>query len=315
MARLSHQHYRYARARGLYDGSGAEPARARRCRRRVRLGGRRAAAVRDGLAAGRPLRRPPHRLHQQDGPHRRELLRRGAVDARPAGRPRGAGADPDRPGGAPPRRRRPRRDEGDRLRGRAGSAVHGRRGPGRARRAGGRVPPRADRLDRRARRRADGGLPHGREHRDAGDDPQGPARRHPRRRAHPRPARLRVQEQGRAAATRRGDRLPAQPARRAGGAGCRPEDRRGDHPARFDGGAVLRARVQGHVGPVRREADLLPRLLRPGQDRRPGAQRDERQDGAHRPDPADAREPSRGAGGDRRRRDRRCRGPQAVDHR
>ena len=33
------------------------------------------------------------------------------------------------------------------------------------------------------------------------------------------------------------------------------------------GGAVLRARVQGHVRPVRRQADLLPRLLGPGQDR------------------------------------------------
>ena len=40
-------------------------------------------------------------------------------------------------------------------------------------------------------------------------------------------ARLGVQEQGRAAAARRGDRLPAEPARRAADPGPRPEDRRG----------------------------------------------------------------------------------------
>ena len=92
-----------------------QPARARRRGRRVRLRRGRAAAVRDGLAPGRPLRRAADRVHQQDGPHRRELLRRRAVDARPPRREPGAGADPDRPGGALTRRRRPRRDEGDRL--------------------------------------------------------------------------------------------------------------------------------------------------------------------------------------------------------
>ena len=42
-----------------------------------------AAAVRDRLAPGRPLQRPAHRVHQQDGPHRRGLLRLRAVDGRP----------------------------------------------------------------------------------------------------------------------------------------------------------------------------------------------------------------------------------------
>ena len=70
-------------------------------------------------------------------------------------------------------------------------------------------------------------------------------------------------------------------------------------------GAVLRARVQGHVRPVRRQADVLPRLLRHAQGRRPRAEHDERQDRAHRPHPPDAREPPRGARGDRRGRDRR----------
>ena len=73
------------------------------------VAGRR-AAVRDRLAPGRPLPRPAHRLHQQDGPHRRGLLRRRAVDDRPPRRPPRSGAAADRPGGALPRRRRRRRD-------------------------------------------------------------------------------------------------------------------------------------------------------------------------------------------------------------
>ena len=60
-------------------------------------------------------KRPAHRVHQQDGPHRRGLLRRRAVDGRPPRREAGAGAAPDRPGGALPRRRRPRRDARDHL--------------------------------------------------------------------------------------------------------------------------------------------------------------------------------------------------------
>ena len=59
------------------------PARARRRRRGVRLGRRRRAAVRDRLAPGRPLRRPAHRLRQQDGPHRRQLRAHGRDDGRP----------------------------------------------------------------------------------------------------------------------------------------------------------------------------------------------------------------------------------------
>ena len=88
VARPSDQHYRYARARGLYRRGRALPARARRRGRRLRLRRRRAAAVRDRVAPGRPLRRPAHLVHQQDGPHRRRLLRRRAVDARPPRRER-----------------------------------------------------------------------------------------------------------------------------------------------------------------------------------------------------------------------------------
>ena len=44
--------------------------------------------------------------------------------------------------------------------------------------------------------------------------------------------------------------------------------------------AVLGARLQGHVRSVRRQADLLPRLQRQAQGRRPRAQHDDRQDRA-----------------------------------
>mgnify|MGYP003694228797 CR=1 FL=1 len=86
VARLSHQHYRYARPRGLYGRGGAKPARPRRRDRRLRRGRRRPAPVRDGLAPGRALRRSAHRLHEQDGPHRRGLLRLDPVHGRPARR-------------------------------------------------------------------------------------------------------------------------------------------------------------------------------------------------------------------------------------
>ncbi len=83
-----------------------------------------------------------------------------------------------------------------------------------------------------------------------------------RDRDHARPARLRLQEQGRAAAARRRRRLPAEPARRAAGARARPATEHELDAARRPEGAVLGARLQGHVRPVRRQAHLLPRLLR-----------------------------------------------------
>ena len=55
VARSSDQHYRYARPRGLYDGGRAQPPRPRRRRGGLRLRRRRAAPVRDGVAAGGPL--------------------------------------------------------------------------------------------------------------------------------------------------------------------------------------------------------------------------------------------------------------------
>ncbi len=78
-----------------------------------------------------------------------------------------------------------------------------------------------------------------------------PARRHHLGRGRAGAVRHRVQEQGRAAAARRGRRLPPEPARRAAGHGARPEDRGRDGaaPGRR---AVRRARVQDHERPLRR---------------------------------------------------------------
>ena len=73
LARPPHQHHRHARPRRLHHRGRAQPARARRRGGGVLRGGRRRAAVGDGLAAGRPLPRAAHRLHQQVRPRRRRL--------------------------------------------------------------------------------------------------------------------------------------------------------------------------------------------------------------------------------------------------
>ena len=108
------------------------------------------------------------------------------------------------------------------------------------------------------------------------------------------PHRLRAQEQGRPADARRGGRLPAVAARRA--AGHRPQAghrRRGPQEPRRQR-AVQRPRVQDRGRPVRRQARVLPRLLRHPQVRLVRAQRDQGQEGADRAHPPDAREPPRG---------------------
>ena len=148
---------------------------------------------------------------------------------------------------------------------------------------------------------------------DAGDDEARAPRGHDRRRDHAGAARLRLQEQGRAAAARRGHRLPAEPARRSADGRHRPEVRGRDRASAVARPAVLRPGLQGHVRPVRRQADVLPRLLRHAQGRRPRAQHDHRQDRARQPHPPDAREPPRGARLDHRRRDRGRRRPQEHD--
>ena len=73
LERPPHQHHRHARPRRFHDRGRAQPARARRRGRGVRLGRRRRAAIRDGVAPGRQIRRAAHLLRQQDGPHRRRF--------------------------------------------------------------------------------------------------------------------------------------------------------------------------------------------------------------------------------------------------
>ena len=104
-------------------------------------------------------------------------------------------------------------------------------------------------------------------------DPQGDARDQ----AHAGPLRLVVQEQGRAAAARRGHRLPAV---------ARSTSRRSralveaaatsgevERPQRRRRRAVRGAGLQDHGRPVRRQAHLLPRLLRHARGRLARAQR------------------------------------------
>ena len=87
LARPRHQHHRHARPRRLHRRGRALAARPRRRRGRVRRRVRRRAAVRDRVAPGQQVPRAPHLLHQQDGPHRRRLLRRRAPPSRTASRP------------------------------------------------------------------------------------------------------------------------------------------------------------------------------------------------------------------------------------
>ena len=73
-------------------------------------------------------------------------------------------------------------------------------------------------------------------------------------------------------------------------------DVKGDEHARAQGRrerAVRRARVQDRGRPVR-QAHLLPRLLGQAREGRGGLQLDQGPQGAHRPHPADARQPARG---------------------
>ena len=187
--------------------------------------------------------------------------------------------------------------------------------PGELNGAGRGVPPPADRRRRRARRGVARDVPPGRIVGDAGDDPTRAARGDGRDRGDAGSVRLGVQEQGCSASARRGLRLPPEPARYPARARNRPTDGTRAVPSPGAGRAVLSACFQGDERPVRRQAHVLPRVLREGQGRRSGAERDDGEDRARRPPAADAREPSRGAGRDRSRRDRRRRGAEEDDDR
>ena len=102
------------RARGLHRRGGALAARARRRGRRLRWCRRRRAAVRDGVASGRPLQRAADVLHQQAGPHRsRSSTAASTSIIVPPHRDRAYCSCRSAPK-ATSRHRRPRRDEGPR---------------------------------------------------------------------------------------------------------------------------------------------------------------------------------------------------------
>ena len=112
------------------------PARARRRGRGLRRRRGRRAAVRDGLAAGRPLRRAPHRLREQDGPHGRRLPADDRHDGRPPGGQPARAAAPVGHRERFPRGDRPRAHERPLLGGRHGRGVEGHRDPRGVPRAG-----------------------------------------------------------------------------------------------------------------------------------------------------------------------------------
>ena len=131
-----------------------------------------------------------------------------------------------------------------RARHRVGGAGH----PGGAGRAGARGAHPPDRGLRRLRRRADGGLP-----RRRGDlaraHQEGAAAGDARHQGDARAVRLELQEQGRAAAARRGDRLPAFAARRsAGRSGVEPT---ADEEGKHGGAAGRRQRRRSRRSPSR----------------------------------------------------------------
>ena len=134
-----------------------------------------------------------------------------------------------------------------------------------------------------------------------------------------RPGALRrlVQEQGRAGAARRGDRLPAVAGRRAARsrATCRITTSTFEERAVHGRRAVRGARVQDRDRSVRRKADVLPRVLGRAQVGLVRLQLDEGQARARRPSAADAREQARGDRGSARRRHRRRDRTQGHAHR
>ena len=128
--------------------------------------------------------------------------------------------------------------------------------------------------------------------------------------------RLGLQEQGRAAAPRRGRRLSAVAGRSRGDQGHRLQDRGRDRPPSDGRRSVLHARLQDHGRSLRRHDHLLPRLFGQGVERatrcstRPATSKR-----ARRPHAAHAREQPRGHQGSLRRRHRRAGRPQGYPHR
>ncbi len=157
--------------RRLHRRGGAQPARARRCRGRLRRQGGCRAAVRAGLAAGRQVRRPAHLLRQQDGQDRGRLLLLREDHGGAPRRQRHPDSAARRLRGRLRGHRRPGRDErqGVARRDEAGRDLRHHRDPGRAGREGRRVPHQAARGRRRDRRGAAGEVPRRRRAHGRGD--------------------------------------------------------------------------------------------------------------------------------------------------
>ena len=98
--------------RRFHRRSGAQPARAGRRGGGVRRRRRCAAAVGNGVAAGRQVQRSAHLLHQQDGPRGRGFLSLRRHHRRPPEVPSGADSDSGRRGRSVQGHRRPGGDEG-----------------------------------------------------------------------------------------------------------------------------------------------------------------------------------------------------------
>ena len=195
---------------------------------------------------------------------------------RPPRRQAGSDPDPDVRGRAVPGHDRPGRDEGDHLpRGRARASTFDEHDiPRDLVDSADRGAPPSARVDRRVRRAAARRLParealHLRR-------PAGARCRNGTRpgRDHAGAVRLGVQEQGRAAAARRRSwtSCPRRSTSRRSRVRTAETFEHVDAQAQRRR-AVLGAGVQDRDRPLRRQAHLLPRLLRHGQDRRHGAQR------------------------------------------
>ena len=114
---------------------------------------RRAAAVRDRVAADEPLRRAAHRLRQQDGSRRRQFPARGGDDRPAPARQSGSHPAGHRRRGQFRGRDRPHQDEGHLLgHGNPGDEVPVPGHPGGSQGAGRRIPREDDRGRRRRRR-------------------------------------------------------------------------------------------------------------------------------------------------------------------
>ena len=254
------QHHRHARPRGLHGRGRTVAARAGRRGGRVRRRRRRRAADRDGLAPGRPVRRPADLLRQQDGPDGRRLRAdrrddRGPAHAVPLVVQLPWGREAVLHG-----RHRPHRDEGPALgRGGMGESWETVEIPAELRERGRGVAPPAVRAAGRPRR--------ARSSRSTCTARSPPWRSSGARSARPRCRRGHPVLCGSAFKNKAIQPLldaivglPASPLDVPPMHGQRPRGRRGRARAERRR-AVLRARVQDHVRPVRGAAHLHPGVL------------------------------------------------------